>query len=147
MPSITQRFVSLCLLSSWVFLAPAMSHAGVEPIMSTNTAWDGSRFEYPDGEAKVTAIKLVLNEGDVSPYHCHPVPTMGYVIKGKIEVETADGKTTVMEAGQPAVEVMGKIHRGRAIEAPVEIVVFYAGNSELPTTLLPDSELGKKYCH
>lgn len=48
-----------------------LGHAGVEPMMSATIAWDGSRFEYPACEVKVTAVKLVLNEGDVSPYHCH----------------------------------------------------------------------------
>ena len=64
-----------------------------------------------------------LEEGETPPFHCHPVPTMGYVLRGEIEVETADGRKTVMREGDAVVEVMRKVHRGVAIQAPVEIIV------------------------
>ncbi|QDP02797.1 cupin domain-containing protein [Thalassotalea sp. PS06] len=97
---------------------------------------DGESISYPEGKAEITSIKLRLEPGQQTPFHCHPIPTFGYVLSGKIEVKTKDGNKTIMSEGESAIEVMNTYHRGRAIEGPVEIVVFYAGAEGIPTTVL-----------
>ena len=36
-------------------------------------------------------------------------------------------------------------HRGRAVEAPVKIVVFYAGAEGMPVTVLPENDPNNRY--
>jgi len=115
-------------------------------MLQTTTSWDGGALAYPAGEAEVTSVILRIEEGQEPPFHCHPVPTMGYVLSGAVEVETREGKKAVFEAGQSVVEVMKTVHRGRALGGPVEIVVFYAGAVALPNTVLPEDDPEHVYC-
>ena len=132
--------------------AIALCHLGVcaqvvaGPLVDAETSWDGGEITYPDGQPRITSVILRIDEGDEPPFHCHPIPTMGYVLKGEIEVETADGKKAVFREGEAVVEVMRTVHRGRALVAPVEIVVFYAGSVDLPTTILPGDDPAQDYC-
>lgn len=134
------RLVLVASALLWCFVANA------EPLLKTTTSWDGSDLHYPAGDAEITSILLALPEGKTAPWHCHPVPTMGFVKSGKISVETADGATTILNEGEPAVEVMGKVHRGTAVDGAVEIIVFYAGAVGVPTTVMADDPLAEKYC-
>jgi quercetin dioxygenase-like cupin family protein len=90
---------------------------------------------------------LRLEEGKEVPYHCHPVPTMGYVLKGSVEVETDKGDITVLHQGESAIEVMKTVHRGKAVNGPAEIVVFYAGAEGVPNTVMQDDEKAEDFCH
>lgn len=117
-----------------------------EPLLQTTTTWEGGKIVYPGGEAEVTAVILRINEGDEPPFHCHPVPTLGYVLTGVVEVETQDGKKRRISQGESVVEVMNTVHRGTAIEAPVEIIVFYAGAQGIPNTVLPADDPEHHYC-
>jgi quercetin dioxygenase-like cupin family protein len=135
--------VSVYLLGTSLF---AGQPASAEPLLQTTTSWDGGAIDYPDGQAQVTAIILKIDEGDEPPFHCHPVPTMGYVLKGKIEVETRNGDKAVFSRGDSVVEVMRTVHRGIALEAPAEIIVFYAGAQDVPNTVLPADDPQGRYC-
>ena len=131
-------------LATSVFMAQPSS---AEPLLQTTTSWDGGAIEYPDGQAEVTAVILKIGEGDAPPFHCHPVPTMGYVLNGKIEVETRNGDKAVFSRGDSVVEVMRTVHRGIALEAPAEIIVFYAGAQDVPNTVLPADDPQGRYCN
>lgn len=133
-----RRIILLALLAS------PLLHA--EPILQATTSWDGGEISYPEGQAEITSVILRINEGDKPPFHCHPVPTMGYALKGVVEVETREGKKVVVKAGEPLVEVMRTVHRGVALEGPAEIVVFYAGAEGVPVTVLPENDPDGKYC-
>ena len=121
--------------------------AAPEQLLKSTTSWDGGEISYPTGDAEITSIILRLEPGQTSKYHCHPIPTLGYVLKGEVEVETLDGKKIRLKKGDAAVEVMRTVHRGIAIDGPVEILVFYAGATNMPTTVLPNTEAAKTYCH
>ena len=92
-------------------------------------------------------MKLTIAAGEVAPFHCHPVPTLGYILKGKVEVETKDGKKAVFSEGESVAEVLRTVHRGRSLDGPVEIIVFYAGNTSTPNTVLPADDPDFKYCN
>ena len=132
--------VAACLSALSVFAL-----AQPEPLLQTTTTWEGGEIIYPDGDAEVTAVILRIDEGDTPPFHCHPVPTLGYVINGVVEVETRDGKKRRISKGESVVEVMNTVHRGTAVEAPVEIIVFYAGARGVPTTVLPADDPDNTY--
>ena len=57
-----------------------------------------------------------------------------------MRVETENGKTTLLGAGAAVVEVMQTLHRGRAVDGPAEILVFYAGSRQLPNTVIPEQQ-------
>lgn len=122
------------------------SNTLANPALQSGTSWDGGAIAYPQGKAQITAKILRLEEGKAAPFHCHPVPTMGYVIRGTAEVETAAGEKIVIGPGQPLVEVMRTVHRGIALDGPVEIMVFYAGAEGVPNTVLPADDPEERYC-
>ena len=122
------------------------SCAAAEPLLKSSQSWDAGEISYPSGRAEVTSVILKLDEGKAAPFHCHPIPTMGYVLQGSVKVETKAGKTIVIEQGDSVVEVMRTVHRGIAQDGPAKIVVFYAGAEGVPTTVLPVDDPQGKYC-
>lgn len=136
----------VALLASLAGATPLTVLAAPEPLMTTGSTWAGGDIVYPAGDPEVSAVILRIAEGEEPPWHCHPVPTMGYVLRGELEVQTQDGKTAVFREGDAVVEVLRTVHRGRALQAPVEVVVFYAGASGVPTTVLPGEDPGGTYC-
>lgn len=117
-----------------------------EPLLQTDKSWDGGAIRYPVGDPQITAVILRIEAGDEPPFHCHPMPTLGYVLSGVVEVETRNGDKAVFRKGDAVVEVMRTVHRGVALEAPVEIIVFYAGAAGLPTTVLPHQAQAQAHC-
>lgn len=122
------------------------STTAAEQLLKTTHAWDGGTIAYPEGKPEITSFKMVIPKDTVTPFHCHPVPTLGYILKGQVEVESADGKTTLLREGDSAVEVMRTVHRGKALGETVEIIVFYAGATDMPNTVLPHDDALFKYC-
>jgi len=128
-------------------ISPAITFAAVVPLLKSDSSWEGGSFSYPEGDPEIISVKLLLEEGKDAPFHCHPVPTMGYISKGEVLLETEDGQTRVFKQGDSVVEVMKTVHRGKSIKGDVEIIVFYAGAKDLPVTVLPkDKESFAKYC-
>lgn len=138
----TRIATALCWLAATCLGGTALA----EPLLQTQTSWDGAGFHYPAGQAEVTAIKLAIAPGVTTKFHCHPVPTQGYILKGTVEVETQAGDKIILREGQSVVEVMRTVHRGRAVDGPVEILVFYAGAAGVPNTVLPEQDPDHHYC-
>ena len=131
---------SFTLLLAFAFPAIAAA-AGTELLLKSGKSWDGGSFDYPAGEPEVSILRIRLEDGEETPFHCHPVPTFGYLMKGTLEVKTGKGDTTLIRAGQAAIEVMRTLHRGKAIGGPVEILVFYAGAVNQENTM-PEGDAG-----
>lgn len=134
-------FASVFMAGSWAV------GAAPQELLKTQSAWDGGKIAYPKGKPEITSVRLTLLDGKLAPFHCHPVPTLGYVSKGKVRLETEDGKTKEYQAGSSVVEVMKTVHRGESIDGNAEIIVFYAGVEGIPNTILPkQKKLFKEYC-
>jgi quercetin dioxygenase-like cupin family protein len=118
-----------------------------EELLRTTKTWEGGDIIYPKGTPEVTSVKLIIEEDVITAFHCHPIPTLGYILKGDVEVETKSGKKIILREGESAVEVLRTLHRGKAIGGPVEIIVFYAGSTSIPNTVLPDNDEYDKYCN
>ncbi len=131
-------FLSITMMVSSVGLS--------EVILKADKSWDGGNINYPEGDTEITAVILTIKEGKEPPFHCHPVPTMGYVLKGTVEVETESGSKIQFEKGSAVVEVMNTVHRGRAIGGDAKIIVFYAGSKSYENTLLPEHKDFNKHC-
>jgi quercetin dioxygenase-like cupin family protein len=126
---------SACMLALLI-ASPAMA----DELLRASRSWDEGHIAYPSGTPEITSRILRIEDQQEVPFHCHPVPTMGYVLNGTVEVETSSGRTASFSAGDALIEVMNTPHRGKAIGGPVEIVVFYAGAQGLPNTLVPDGD-------
>jgi len=109
-------------------------------LMQTTQTWDGGSFAYPPGEAEVTAVRISLPDGHQADYHCHPMPTFGYIASGRLRVDTRNGDSTEFKAGDVVSEVMNTLHRGTAVEGPVELLVFYAGAKGQQNTYKEEEE-------
>ena len=105
-----------------------------EPLLKTSTSWDGGELAYPEGQAEITAIKLTAKDGQWAPFHCHPMPTLGYILSGTVKVQLMNGQEATFKQGESVVEVMRTLHRGQGVGGDAELVVFYAGAEGLPTT-------------
>jgi len=68
-------------------------YAAPELLLKTDKSWDGGSFVYPEGDVEITSIKLILPKGQETQFHCHPVPTMGFISQGKVLLETENGKS------------------------------------------------------
>lgn len=137
--TIKAGFLCLCLL--------AIPLAQASELLKTTHTWEGGEILYPQGNAEVTSVKLKISAGEVTAFHCHPVPTLGYILKGTVEVETKDGNKKILKEGESIVEVLRTVHRGKAIGGSVEIVVFYAGTTDIPNTVLPGNDEEHVYCN
>jgi quercetin dioxygenase-like cupin family protein len=137
------KLSSIIFLTIIFFIAPQTILAGkpeVNELLKTTTSWDGGSFTYPRGKAEVTIVNIKLAEGESAPMHCHPIPTAGYILEGKIEVTLKSGKSQTFKKGDAVMEVSHTIHSGKAIDGPVELLVFYAGAVGTPHTEMPDSK-------
>ncbi len=149
---LTTMLISLLsLLSFFSLYSSAESNSFTKttlphPLIKSQQSWDGGNISYPKGPAEITSYKLTLLPNSPTEYHCHPVPTFGYVLKGTIVVETDSGESISFKEGQAVIEVMGTIHRGKAINGPAEILVFYAGTPTIPNTVLAKNDTEHIYC-
>ena len=109
----------------------------VQENLSTSTTWDGTPIHYPSGTAKVSGAIVTLLPGTETGWHTHPVPCLALILEGELLVELKDGQTKKLKAGDTLAEVINTPHNGKNIgKTPLKIAVFYAGNTDLKTTLL-----------
>ncbi|MEM8562314.1 MAG: cupin domain-containing protein [Pseudomonadota bacterium] len=130
----------ICLLTSLTLIPSSLATPVVETLLQTKTAWNGDAIAYPKGPPQITATLITLEQGEQTPYHCHPVLMMAYILSGSLRVETQDGDSKLLVKGDALVEVMNTPHRGTVIDGPAEILVFYAGTANAPHSVSPDSD-------
>jgi quercetin dioxygenase-like cupin family protein len=113
------------------------SSVQVQENLSTTTTWDGASIHYPPGTAKVAGAIVTLAPGAETGWHMHPVPCLALILEGELLVELKDGRTKKLKAGDTLAEVINTPHNGKNIgKVTLKIAVFYAGNTELKTTVL-----------
>lgn len=141
----------LAVLSLTVFSLSFLSIAGaqstaaatdaaepvVEVLTQTTQSWNGAVLPaYPEGQPEVRLLRITVPAGYRLGTHLHPVINVGYMLSGTLTVVTESGDRNVLEAGDTIVEVVDTWHYGvNDGDEPVEILVFYAGTTELPITV------------
>lgn len=105
----------------------------VEQLLKTGQSWDGTPYaSYPAGAPEFTVLKISIPANTALNWHTHPMPNVAYLMSGELSIETRDGKhTTTLKPGQALPEVVNTSHRGISGNAPVELIVFYAGSPGL----------------
>mgnify|MGYP001045988723 CR=1 FL=1 len=110
----------------------------VTELVRSAKSWDGALLpSYPEGQPEITILRILIPAGTRLDTHSHPVINAGVLLRGELTVLTVDGETLRLEAGDPIVEVVGKLHYGiNEGEVPAEIIVFYAGAAGIPITVI-----------
>ena len=52
------------------------------PLLKTQTSWDGTAIEYPKGKAEITGMIVEIAPGGETGWHLHPVPSFGMLLEG-----------------------------------------------------------------
>jgi quercetin dioxygenase-like cupin family protein len=125
----------LCLIATG--LCASEPQIKVEQVLQTTQSWDGTPYtSYPAGQPQVTVLKITIPPNTALHWHRHPVISVAYVLSGHLTIEKKDtGERTILQPGQALAETVETTHRGFTTDEPVELIVFYAGQSGLPLTI------------
>ena len=126
--------------------AESKATAVVSELAKTSQSWNGVNLpEYPKGQPKITILRIKIPAGTQLDTHHHPVINAGVLLSGQLTVVAKDGQKLHLRAGDPIVELVNTAHYGiNEGNTPAEIIVFYAGSTDLPITVVepkPDDRL------
>ena len=138
--------MGLALLASAAVCATdesaAQSPIKIETLVQSTSAWDATPYtRYPGAPPQLTVLRITIAAHTALEWHSHPMPNAGYVLSGELTLEEREGIRKHFVAGQAITETVNRIHRGVTGEAPVVLIVFYAGAPGLPLSQ-PASDLG-----
>ena len=128
-------------LLTGVFAAAQANPPGltVDTLLETATTILGQDFEYPEGQAKITAAILTVPPHGTVPLHEHPVPLFVYVLKGAITVEYEGVGPITYRSGDSFVEAFQWPHQAHnAGRGVVKILTVYAGAEGVPNSVTLD---------
>ncbi len=110
----------------------------VQELVKSSRSWDGALLPpYPAGQPEITIRRITIPAGARLELHEHPVLNAGVLLHGQLTVVTTDGKTLSLKEGEPIVEVVKTAHYGiNRGDQPAEILVVYAGTTNLPITVM-----------
>ncbi len=110
----------------------------VQELVKSSHSWDGTLLPaYPQGQPEVTILRITIPAGTRLPLHHHPVINAGVLLKGQLTVVAEQGQKLHLHAGDPIVEMVHTPHYGiNEGDEPAEIIVFYAGVTGKPITVL-----------
>lgn len=105
-----------------------------ETLLQSRASWDGEPYTaYPAGQPQLSVLKITIPPHTQLKWHTHPMPNAAYILSGELTVEKKeDGKTQHFTAGQVVAELVDALHRGETGDAPVTLIVFYAGIEGMP---------------
>lgn len=89
-------------------------NATIETILDrATTSWDGETLEsYPSGKPTFTMQIMTIPPHTKMTRHSHTIMQLGYILAGELTITTDDGNSITFNPGEPAIEVVGKIHYG-----------------------------------
>ena len=132
--SATGRLLLGLMLSSSAATADTLpSRADIYPemrrVLSTGSTVVGEPIEYPSGApALITAMEIVLEPGQQTGWHTHPVPLVGYILEGELTVDYGPKGLRVYRKGDALAEAMNQAHNGRNTgPSPVRILAVFLG--------------------
>lgn len=110
----------------------------VKELIKSTQSWDGELLPYyPQGQPRITILRITIPAGTRLEMHKHPVINAGVLITGQLTVVAKNGKTFYLKAGDPIVELVNAQHYGiNEGKIPAEIIVFYAGTTDRPITVV-----------
>jgi quercetin dioxygenase-like cupin family protein len=65
--------------------------AKVEQLVESTSSWDGTPYKsYPSGQPDLRVIRMTIPANTALPWHTHPYPNTGYILKGQLTLEDRD---------------------------------------------------------
>jgi len=115
-----------------------MNKTEVVTLVETTKSWNGTKLpDYPEGNPKLTVLKIIIPPKTELDPHKHPVINTGVLLKGQLTVIDEYNNILKLNAGDAIVELVNTVHYGKNEGTePAEIIVFYAGTEETPITVL-----------
>jgi len=90
--------------------------------------WTIGPHQFATSSNRTLILKISIPPHVQLPLHQHPVINADVLLQGELTVETKEGETFHLKAGDPIVEVVNNWHYGiNEGDEPAEIIVFYAG--------------------
>ena len=134
-------FVLLALNSVSLLALDASETIKATPVLKTQDTWYGQEIVYPEGKAEMTGVVVEMAPGAETGWHMHPVPSVGYVMEGELEVHFKNGDIKQLSAGESAAEAVNVYHNGRNIgDEPVKLLIFYVGTTDQTLTVKENEE-------
>lgn len=98
-------------------------------LLETTKSWNGATLpEYPDGQPKITVLKVVIPPHTKLDAHEHSVINAAVMLDGELTVITEAKDTLYVKAGDAFEEVVNTWHYGiNESNKPAQLIVFYAG--------------------
>ncbi|HEY4072872.1 MAG TPA: cupin domain-containing protein [Herbaspirillum sp.] len=138
-----KNFLAACL---GLLLIASMASAGAKEaaaelpavqtkeLLRSGASWDGVPYTaYPNGAPEITVLQITIAPHSALAWHTHPMPNAAYVLSGELTVEKkSTGEKKLITKGQVLPEMVNELHRGMSGDAPVVLIVFYAGTKGMP---------------
>jgi quercetin dioxygenase-like cupin family protein len=108
---------------------PIEASPTVLTVLSTERTVVGEPIHYPLGApALVTAVEIVLQSGEQTGWHTHPVPLFGYILEGELTVDYGARGVRTYRQGEGFAEATNQAHNGRNPgQKPVRILAVFIG--------------------
>ena len=137
------KIINLFLIYSLLFLSLhsfAIENDGdikVTKLIETDSSWEKTKIIYPNGDTKITALLVEMQPKAEMQMHYHEVPSFGYILEGKITVQSESGDLKTFSKGDVVIEMINKKHSGvNPGESVTKFIVFYMGAKDLKNTII-----------
>lgn len=140
---------ALALLAAPLILAGTAAHAaadegpvGIETLLKTTSSWEGSVYDrYPAGTPEITVLKVSVPPRTELSWHTHPIISAVYLVSGKLNLKIKEtGRSISFKPGDVFADTVDVLHQGYTEDAPVEMIVFFAGTPGMPLRQSPRTE-------
>lgn len=132
-------FCSLLFLPLTSFAIENANNIKVTKLIETDTSWEKTKIIYPKGDAKITALVVEMQPQAKIQMHYHEVPSFGYILEGKITVQSESGDIQTFSKGDVVIEMINKKHSGvNPGDTVTKFIVFYMGTEDLKNTIIEE---------
>jgi quercetin dioxygenase-like cupin family protein len=132
-------FCSLLFLPLTSFAIENANNIKVTKLIETDTSWEKTKIIYPNGDAKITALVVEMQPQAKMQMHYHEVPSFGYILEGKITVQSESGDIQTFSKGDVVIEMINKKHSGvNPGDEVTKFIVFYMGTEDLKNTIIEE---------
>jgi len=130
-------FYSLLFLSLPTFAINNANNIKVTKLIETDASWEKTKVFYPRGDTKITALLVEMQPQAKMKMHYHKVPSFGYILEGKITVQSESGDIKTFSKGDVVIEMINKKHSGvNPGDTLTKFIVFYMGTEDLKNTII-----------
>lgn len=133
--------IGRCLVGVLVtaFALPAAAQDSYPPLdilLSSPETVIGQPYEYPEGQAKITAAIVTMQPDQSTGWHFHEAPLFGYILEGELTVDYGEDGTRTYKTGDSLIEAFETLHNGTNTGAgQLRILAVFAGAEGVPNTV------------